>query len=260
MPPISVAPAADVPRFDRTRSTLAMPLGRCSLPPRTFLQRSWPDRPTQAKRRQSSDLHRSTQSPCYSAACSWLLLPPLRGMRAGNRGMHHPLMLTPGIVASMSCQHQSVTRQQIMHPDFMAPCGMMVIPASLHEFSPQLPELSWHVLSLFYQTPRLKAPAFRHGDESRAAVSRCLHRWNVCAILPACARAMNPCLVAFGPWCQAPSQPNVRGVLAGKLPPGKTFAVIRGFMGASKYLGASAPSSSGGHPASSSRKREAPGL
>lgn len=57
-------------------------------------------------------------------------------MRAGNRGMHHPLMLTPSVVAIMAGKHKPVARQQIMDPDFMAPRRMMVIPASLHEFGP----------------------------------------------------------------------------------------------------------------------------
>lgn len=49
-----------------------------------------------------------------------------------------------------------------------------------------------------------------------------------------------------------PAHPNVRGVLAGKLPPGKTFAANLVNVDASKYLGVSAPRSSGGHPAGSS--------
>jgi len=66
---------------------------------------------------------------------------------------------------------------------------------------------------------------------------------NTHAMLLARARAMNPCLVAFGPVHLA--QPNVRGVPTGKPPSGKTFAVIRDSMDASKYLGASATSISG---------------
>src|SRR5260370_17163663 len=47
----------------------------------------------------------------------------------------------------------------------------------------------------------------------------------------------------------APSQSNSGGVSMGKPPAGKTGAVN---LDTSKYLGATAPSSSGGHPASSS--------
>jgi hypothetical protein len=69
---------------------------------------------------------------------------------------------------------------------------------------------------------------------------------NICAMLGAFAQAMNLCLVGFGPVHLA--QPNVRGVPPGKPLAGKTFAAI---LDASKYLGASAPSSSSGHLASS---------
>ena len=70
---------------------------------------------------------------------------------------------------------------------------------------------------------------------------------NIRAMLALFARVMSTCLVAFGPVHLA--QPNVRGVAGSKLSQRKTFAVI---LDASKYLGASAPSSSGGHPACSS--------
>jgi hypothetical protein len=70
---------------------------------------------------------------------------------------------------------------------------------------------------------------------------------NTCAILPACARAMNPCLVGFGP-VHLHNLSSVRRVAGSKPSRRKTFAVT---LDASKYLGVSAPSSSGGHPASS---------
>src|SRR5438105_4769751 len=78
---------------------------------------------------------------------------------------------------------------------------------------------------------------------------------NQCAIVRLFARALNPCVVAVRPVLFA--QSNVRGVPLGKPPAGKTVAVI---WDASKYLGVSAPSSSRGHRASCSRKREAPWL
>src|SRR5258707_4566455 len=71
---------------------------------------------------------------------------------------------------------------------------------------------------------------------------------NACAILPVRARAMNPCGVAFGP-VHLHNLSRVRGVPLDKPPVGKTCAVI---LDASKYLGASAPSSARGHRARSS--------
>jgi len=59
---------------------------------------------------------------------------------------------------------------------------------------------------------------------------------------------MNPCGVAFGP-VHRHNLSRVRGVPLGKPPAGKTGAVI---LDASMYLGASTPSSSRGHRASSS--------
>ena len=68
-----------------------------------------------------------------------------------------------------------------------------------------------------------------------------------CAIVRVFARAMNPCWVGFGPVLFA--QSNVRGVVGSNLSRRRTFAVS---LDASKYLGASASSSTGGHPARSS--------
>jgi hypothetical protein len=66
-------------------------------------------------------------------------------------------------------------------------------------------------------------------------------------------QALTPPIVGFpSPAMCAPAQPNVRGVAGNKLSQRKTFAVMRGSMDASTYLGASAPSSFGGHPARSS--------
>jgi hypothetical protein len=82
---------------------------------------------------------------------------------------------------------------------------------------------------------------------------------NHCAIRDTFARAMNPCLGAFG-LVYLHNLSRVCGVPLGKPPAGKTGAVSWGLREASKYLGASAPRSSGGHPACSSHKREAPWL
>jgi hypothetical protein len=57
---------------------------------------------------------------------------------------------------------------------------------------------------------------------------------NLYAILPACARALNPCVVALGSVHLA--QPNVRGVAGSKPSRRKTFTVI---LAVSKYLGVS---------------------
>ena len=74
---------------------------------------------------------------------------------------------------------------------------------------------------------------------------------NACVLLPVCARALNPCGVAFWP-VHLHNRSSDRGIPLGKPPAGKTCAVSCGLMVAFKYLGALAPSSSRGHRASSS--------
>ena len=80
---------------------------------------------------------------------------------------------------------------------------------------------------------------------------------NICAMLDLFARAMNPCVVAFGPVLFAPS--NVRGVPLEKPPAGTTFAVASVLLQVF-WPSFGTPDSPGGRPASSSRKREAPCL
>jgi hypothetical protein len=107
--------------------------------------------------------------------------------------------------------------------------------------------------------PGFHPPALRQGDASRVARRRHLHRLNICAILWLFARAMNPCVVAG--LASVPAQPHVRGVAGSKLSQWITCTVI---LDASTYRGHPVlwhwtPRRSGGHPARSSRKREAPG-
>jgi hypothetical protein len=83
----------------------------------------------------------------------------------------------------------------------------------------------------------------------------CLLVANSGALRPSCARALNPCVVGFGPVLLAPS--HGRGV-AEKNPSRRNTVAVS--LEAFTELGAAAPSRSGGHPARSSLRREAPCL